>query len=79
VVIVKERESDFMGRFLVAYLLPREIRNRFMYVAVQKGGGVVTYLIQHCFICRPSDSTVSEDAGIERRIVATFYSGNQTL
>jgi hypothetical protein len=23
--------------------------------------------IQHCFICRPSDSTVSEDAGIEPR------------
>ncbi len=21
--------------------------------------------IQHCFICRPTDSTVSEDAGIE--------------
>ncbi len=30
------------------------------------------YLIQHCFICRPSDSTVSEDAGIEPRTVATF-------
>jgi hypothetical protein len=28
--------------------------------------------IQHCFICRPSDSTVSEDAGIEPRIVATM-------
>ncbi len=23
------------------------------------------YFIQHCFICRPSDSTVSADAGIE--------------
>jgi hypothetical protein len=23
------------------------------------------YFIQHCFICRPSDSPVSEDAGIE--------------
>ncbi len=29
------------------------------------------YDIQHCFICRPSDSTVSEDAGIEPRTVAT--------
>ncbi len=29
------------------------------------------YGIQHCFICRPSDSTVSEDAGIEPRTVAT--------
>ncbi len=30
-----------------------------------------TSSIQHCFICRPSDSTVSEDAGIEPRTVAT--------
>jgi hypothetical protein len=29
------------------------------------------YCIQHCFICRPSDSTVSEDAEIEPRTVAT--------
>jgi hypothetical protein len=29
------------------------------------------YYIQHCFICRPSDSTVSEDAGIEPRTVTT--------
>jgi hypothetical protein len=31
------------------------------------------YCIQHCFICRPSDSTVSEDAGIEPRTVATRH------
>jgi hypothetical protein len=30
------------------------------------------YVIQHCFICRPSNSTVSEDAGIEPRTVATL-------
>jgi len=30
------------------------------------------YFIQHCFICRQSDSTISEDAGIEPRIVATL-------
>ncbi len=31
------------------------------------------YFIQHCFICRPSDSTVSEDAGIDQpRTVATL-------
>jgi hypothetical protein len=29
------------------------------------------YDIQHCFICRPSDFTVSEDAWIEPRTVAT--------
>ncbi len=31
----------------------------------------VQYNIQHCFICRPSDFTVSTDAGIEPRTVAT--------
>jgi hypothetical protein len=30
-----------------------------------------SYFIQHCFICRPSDSTVPADAGIEPRTVAT--------
>jgi hypothetical protein len=25
---------------------------------------LLMYVIQHCFLCRPSDSTVSEDAGI---------------
>ncbi len=30
------------------------------------------YVIQHCFICRPSDSTVLEDAGSEPGTVATL-------
>ncbi len=30
-----------------------------------------SYNIQHCFICRPSDSTVPTDAGIEPRTVAS--------
>jgi hypothetical protein len=30
-----------------------------------------SYYIQHYFICRPSDSTVPTDAGIEPRTVAT--------
>jgi hypothetical protein len=30
------------------------------------------YVLQHCFICRPSDSTVSEDVGIEPRTVTTL-------
>jgi hypothetical protein len=29
-----------------------------------------SYYIQHCFICRSSDSTVATDAGIEPRTVA---------
>ncbi len=28
---------------------------------------LVYFCIQHCFICRPSDNTVSADAGIEPR------------
>jgi hypothetical protein len=30
------------------------------------------YFIQHCFICRPSDFTVSEDARIGTRTFATL-------
>jgi hypothetical protein len=30
------------------------------------------YFIQHWFICRPSDSTVSEDAGVGPRTVETL-------
>jgi hypothetical protein len=33
-------------------------------------GDYFMYFIQHCFICSPSDSTVSEDAGIDLRTVA---------
>jgi hypothetical protein len=33
--------------------------------------GFFMYFIQHYFICRPSDSTVSADAGIEPMTVAT--------
>ncbi len=31
------------------------------------------YFIQQCFICRPSDSTLSEAAGIKPRNVATWH------
>ncbi len=34
--------------------------------------GFLKYFIQHCFICRHSDSTVSEDAGIAPRTVTTL-------
>ncbi len=45
------------------------------------GDPFVHYNIQHCFICRPSDSTVPTDAGIEPRTVATgaLALGSQTL
>jgi hypothetical protein len=31
------------------------------------------YCIQHCFICRPSDSTVSEDAVFENLLFEGPY------
>jgi hypothetical protein len=37
------------------------------------------YCIQHCFICRPSDSTVSVDAGIESKDCCDFGIGSQPL
>ncbi len=41
-------------------------------------GGFFQYFIQHCFFCRPSDSAVSEDDGIEPRTVAISALGCQT-
>ncbi len=41
---------------------------------LNKGGfsrDFFVYFIQHCFICRPSYSIVSEDVGIEPRNVET--------
>ncbi len=36
------------------------------------------YNIQHCFICRPSDSTMSKDAGIEPHFKAGFNSRTES-
>jgi hypothetical protein len=33
---------------------------------------VFLYFVQHCFICHPSDSILSEDAGIAPRAVASL-------
>ncbi len=46
-------------------------------VSLKLKGGIfcfflLMYCIQHRLICRPPDSTVSEDAGIEPRTVATL-------
>ncbi len=45
-----------------------KLQNFFIYIF---WGIFFSYYIQHCFICRPSDSTVPTDAGIEPRTVAT--------
>ncbi len=55
--------------------LPHAITATFLTPFFQFFGGdffcFFTYYIQHFFICRPSDSTVPTDAGIEPRTVAT--------
>jgi hypothetical protein len=37
------------------------------------------FITPNCFICRPSDCTVSENAGIEPQTVATFDIDSLTL
>ncbi len=67
------------GHTVVATLImPRYVQKK-LYISylIRKGDFwgffcFFMYDIQHCFICRPSNSTVSEDAVIERRIVATL-------
>ncbi len=39
----------------------------------------ISYYIQHCFIGRPSDSTVPTDAEIESQDRCNFYIGSHTL
>jgi hypothetical protein len=70
--------SKLLGRFksscLLRHLLIHTVR-RYGTVRIQSQTGwffSCMYFIQHCLICRPSDSTVSEDAGIEFRTVATM-------
>jgi hypothetical protein len=61
----------------------KESVGSFKYIFVFKGV-FYKYCIQYCFICCALDSTVSEDAGIEPRSVATMAlafkrSNNPTL
>jgi hypothetical protein len=49
-------KSNFYSPCMISYLRCKKI---------------FLYFIQHCFICHSSDSTVSEDAGIEPRTVGT--------
>jgi hypothetical protein len=56
------------------YTTPRNIKGGIFWFFL------LMYLIQHCFICRPSDSTVSEDACMDRaQDCCDFGSDSQTL
>jgi hypothetical protein len=67
-------ESDAISKILLGPCNPHE---QFLYNQSNFfktyfiGGFFFSYFIQHCFICRHSDSTVPTDAGIEPRTVAT--------
>ncbi len=71
---VAQREL-FSGTVVVAVL--KQKKNCFyLFITILKGDFLgffflFMYDIQHCFICRPTDSTVSEDAGVEPGTVAT--------
>ncbi len=54
---------------LLSHTLPHPFRQQV--VSLHSWIYLFMFVIQHCFICRPSDSTVSEDAGIEPRTVVT--------
>ncbi len=57
----------------IIYLLHVPLEKMFFFFKYFLGDffSFCSYNIQHCFICRPSDSTVPTDARIEPRTVAT--------
>ncbi len=64
----------FMAISSINHKLGSYYYRKIPHISYVKGGFFLFFYvryIQHCFICRPSDSTVSEDAGIEPRTVAT--------
>jgi hypothetical protein len=68
----EKAEEENNGYVVIKFTSTSQVENRTKF---GEGRGLVFFLlmydIQHCFICRPSDSTVSEDTGIETRTVAT--------
>ncbi len=54
-----------LGLARVLLILWQPVEDLFMYILVHHTYPSKTcYFVQHCFICRPSDSTVSVDAGM---------------
>jgi hypothetical protein len=58
-------------KFLFQKTLERSVNQYFFKYFFGGFFSICAYNIQHWFICRPSDSTVPTDAGIEPRTVAT--------
>ena len=67
------------GRFFFVFLIYlesfypslKDFKEKVYAISEQGDFFIFRNVIQHCYICRPSDSAVSEDAGIELRTVAT--------
>jgi hypothetical protein len=69
---VQQTCGDFFSRYVNAFKISDSSRGFF-------GFFLFMYDIQHCFICRPLDSTVLEDAGIEPQNSCDYGIGCQTL
>jgi hypothetical protein len=73
---IRERLSDSKIIFVISsrlqasqkYCIFMPSQNAFTEVCTLKLARGV-YFTQHCFVCRPADSDVSEDAGIEPKAV----------
>jgi hypothetical protein len=65
--------SSVKGFFVTRSICLFKAYNIRKVLSVHMGGGdwIFLFFIQHWFICCPSDSTMSEDAGIEPRTVST--------
>ncbi len=63
--MIKERKESYECNTKIMHITRTFVKGDFLDFLL------FMYYIQHCFICRPSDSTVSKDAGIEPRTVAS--------
>ncbi len=63
----------------ILYKLPRKARSWMLKGDFLDFLYFFTYVIQQCFICRPSNSTVSEDGGIKPIDCCCFRIDSQTL
>jgi len=69
-------------KYVAGKISTKQEDNFCMYFLVSLLAWIFACFIQHCFICRPSDSNVLQDAGIEHRTIEalalTIRRSNQT-
>jgi hypothetical protein len=64
----RKKSRQILRKYRIYY---KKTKRFFLYIFLGDFIFFCSYNIQHCFICRPSDSTVPTDAGFEPRTVAT--------